>query len=69
MAEELGLGGTVRNRFDGTVEAHVRGPQEEVEAFEARLWHGPPASAVDGVEVLESTFPILEGHFRILSTA
>jgi acylphosphatase len=69
IAEGLGLGGTVRNRTDGSVEAHVGGPGGKVDAFEARLWEGPPSSAVEGVEVLESNAPIHEGLFQILPTA
>ncbi len=68
LGREMGLSGTVRNRIDGSVEAHVRGPQEIVDAFQERLWDGPPSSSVEGVEVLESTGPIPDGSFEILST-
>ncbi len=69
VAEELGLRGTVRNRVDGSVEAHVVGSPEAVRAFESRLWEGPSAAAVDGVEALESSEQIPTGPFQILATA
>ena len=64
--EALGLGGTVRNLPDGSVEAHLVGPLPVVEEMEARLWHGPPSSRVDGVEGMESTMPLNAGTFEIL---
>jgi acylphosphatase len=67
-AEELGLEGTVRNRLDGSVEAHVSGDPGAVREFEKRLWIGPPASAVSGVEEVQPSNSIPEGPFRILST-
>jgi len=69
MAEELGLRGTVRNRPDGSVEAHVLGFREALARFEARLWDGPPAARVEGVVELESREPIPPAPFRILSSA
>ncbi|MFC1791934.1 acylphosphatase, partial [Gemmatimonadota bacterium] len=39
-ALELGLRGTVRNRFDGSVEACVLGSPAVLEVFQARLWEG-----------------------------
>jgi len=69
VAEELGLRGTVRNRVDGSVEAHVVGSPEAVRAFESRLWEGPSAAAVDGVEALESSGQLPTGPFQILVTA
>ena len=69
VAEELGLRGTVRNRMDGSVEAHVVGSPEAVRAFESRLWEGPSAAAVDGVEALESSEKLPTGPFEILASA
>ena len=69
VAGELGLRGTVRNRIDGSVETHVVGLSEAVRAFESRLWEGPSAAAVDGVEVLESSEQLPAGPFQILATA
>jgi len=69
VAEELGLGGTVRNRGDGSVEAHAVGPAEALRAFETRLGEGPPAASVDGVEAFESKDQFPAGPFQILPTA
>jgi acylphosphatase len=68
-ANELGLGGTVRNRRDGSVEAHVRGSASSVKAFESRLWDGPPAAAVENVENLEPADPGSARDFQVLPTA
>ena len=64
-AQGLGVSGTVRNRGDGSVEAHVVGDPRAVEAFERRLWKGPPAARVDAVEVFESEAVLPEGRFEI----
>lgn len=69
LANLLGLHGWVRNRIDGSVEAHARGPEEAIRGFEIRLWEGPPASQVEGVELLESTENLPTGRFRIYPTA
>jgi len=50
-ARARNLGGWVRNRRDGTVEAVVAGPEAEVEAVIAWARHGPPAARVTGVSV------------------
>ena len=49
-ALQMGLSGSVRNLNDGSVEADVMGPPETLDDFEKRLWEGPPASRVEGVE-------------------
>jgi len=49
-AERLGLAGSVRNRFDGTVEAEAEGEADAVTAFGAWLAHGPDTARVDRVE-------------------
>ena len=69
VAEELGLSGSVRNLPDGSVEAHVGGAPEAVRVFESRLWEGPPAAVVEGVERLESSGQLASGPFQILPTA
>jgi len=69
VAEELGLRGTVRNRLDGSVEAHAVGSPEALRAFETRLWEGPPAARVDGVASFESEDQLPAGPFEILPTA
>ena len=66
FASKLGLSGTVRNRSDGSVEVHALGSEEVLEAFQAGLWEGPPASSVDGVEVVESEEDFPVGSFQVL---
>jgi len=46
-----GLHGWVRNRPDGSVEAHAEGDAEAVDRFERALRHGPRSARVDAVEV------------------
>ena len=50
-AERHGVGGWVRNRRDGTVEAIVHGPSEAVERVIAWAAHGPPAAQVTSIDV------------------
>ncbi|MFH1766421.1 MAG: acylphosphatase [Gemmatimonadota bacterium] len=69
VANELGLQGTVRNRADGSVEAHVEGSPTAVSAFETRLWEGPSAASVEVVEAMESPDEVSPGSFQILPTA
>jgi DNA ligase D-like protein (predicted 3'-phosphoesterase) len=58
-ARELGALGWVRNAEDGTVLAHVEGPEQAVEGLVAFLGEGPPAAQVEAVEVE----PVkVEGH-------
>lgn len=65
-AKELNLRGTVRNREDGSVEAHARGSAEALEDFQERLWGGPPGARVEGVAVKESDRDLPESDFLIL---
>ena len=58
----LGLAGWVRNRRDGSVEAHVQGPREACDAFVERCRQGPPSADVDRVVVTRAAFdPTLSG--------
>jgi acylphosphatase len=52
-ATELGLVGWVRNRADGSVEAHVQGDGEAVERFIELAHEGSRNARVDRVEVGE----------------
>jgi acylphosphatase len=52
--ERLGLAGWVRNRNDGSVEAHVQGPAASIETLIAWCRQGPPHADVAGVEVTEA---------------
>lgn len=49
-----GLGGWVRNRSDGTVEALVHGDARALDELLAWAGHGPRAARVDHVEVEEA---------------
>lgn len=64
-ASGLGLGGTVRNRIDGSVEVHAEGPDEAMERFARQLRDGPSAARVEEVEEIESAGS-LPDEFRIL---
>jgi acylphosphatase len=55
VAAEHGVGGWVRNRPDGTVEAVVEGEPLAVAAVVHFLRQGPPRARVDDVEVHEET--------------
>ncbi len=50
-AARLGADGTVRNLFDGSVEADVEGAPEVVEAMLDHLRAGPASARVDGIDV------------------
>ncbi len=52
-AQELGLSGWARNRDDGTVEVEAEGEPQALDEFVSRLRAGPPAAAVDAIEVQE----------------
>ena len=65
-ALELGLRGMVRNHNDGSVEAWALGSSKVLDAFELRLWEGPAAASVEGVERGEATGTIPEDGFLIL---
>ena len=49
-ADRLGVTGWIRNRGDGSVEAHVEGPRLAVEALIAHCRRGPPGARVDAVD-------------------
>ncbi len=50
-AKALGLAGWIRNRRDGSVEAVLAGPADDVDDLLEQFWHGPPAARVSGVAV------------------
>ena len=53
-ARALAIAGWVRNRSDGSVEAHVEGEPDAVEAMLAWLHHGPTHAEVDAVHVTDA---------------
>jgi acylphosphatase len=65
-ARMRGLGGWVRNRRDGRVEALVSGPAPAVEAIIAWARVGPPAACVSSVDVEEAI--ATSGAFEIVAT-
>jgi acylphosphatase len=67
QAKALGLGGWVRNRRDGSVEAVVVGPASSVETIIVACRRGPPAAAVREVQVAEHGGP-LPDQFTVLPT-
>ena len=50
-AEQLGVVGVVKNRWDGTVEVVGEGEDDTVRKLLAWLYHGPRWARVEGVEV------------------
>lgn len=58
----LGIGGSVRNLADGTVEAFLEGPRPRVESLVDWCRRGPSGARVDGIE-LEEESPIGEAEF------
>lgn len=50
-AAREGLGGFVRNRDDGRVEAQAEGEQAALDRFERALCQGPPGARVDDVAI------------------
>jgi acylphosphatase len=54
MARRLGLCGWVRNRSDGSVEAHITGGADAVAAMIEACRKGPPAARVADVSVSEA---------------
>lgn len=61
------LGGWVRNRYDGTVEAVFSGEADTIEAMLSACRRGPRGSRVDELEVLPAG--AVTGEFEVLPTA
>ena len=67
VATELGLGGWVRNRRDGSVEALFCGPVQGVAEMLERCREGPRGARVTTVEIVEEGGAAPEG-FEVLPT-
>jgi acylphosphatase len=67
-ANRLGLSGWIRNRFDGSVEAHAEGPRAAVEAFVAWCHRGPPAAEVEEVQATQLPPTGLDRGFQVGTT-
>jgi acylphosphatase len=65
VAEDLGLSGWVRNLQDGSVEAYVEGPEENVRKLVEWCHVGPPAARVERVDVEWGEYTGLSSGFRI----
>ena len=51
VASRLGLTGSVRNEFDGTVRVVAEGPTDDLEQLLAQLRSGPSGAVVSDVDV------------------
>lgn len=63
-AKRLSLDGWVRNRFDGTVEILVSGPNAAVETFVGLCMRGPSSARVSNVEMHKAEPPAEKGFRR-----
>jgi acylphosphatase len=63
-ARELGVSGWIRNRPDGSVEAHLAGDEGAVTRMIERLRRGPSNARVDDVTVEETEAESL-GRFEV----
>lgn len=50
QAHALGITGWVRNAADGSVEALLQGPPDQIDQMLSWLHQGPPAARVDSVD-------------------
>lgn len=67
-ARSRSLGGWVRNRRDGSVEAVISGADDKVDDMLAHFWIGPTDSRVERVDAQPAPPPMQLG-FRTLPTA
>ena len=64
MARDAGLGGYVRNRADGSVEAAFEGPDDAVDRMVEWCRRGPGLARVDEVEAIPEE-PVGDVAFRV----
>ena len=55
QARQLGVAGWVRNRSDGSLEAHLEGEEEPVSQLVERMRGGPSQARVEDVMIEEAT--------------
>jgi acylphosphatase len=65
-AARLGLHGWVRNEPDGSVAAHIEGPDDNVDRMLERLRIGPPGASVTKVQADPAEALGREERFRIV---
>ena len=64
-AERLGVGGFVRNLWDGSVEIEAEGEREQVESLVRWCRRGPPGARVDEAKIEWLAASGQAGSFRI----
>jgi ADP-ribose pyrophosphatase len=64
-AAASGIAGWVRNRRDGSVEAHVQGPRARCDAFVERCAQGPAACDVERIVVTRAAFDATLSEFLL----
>jgi len=64
-AASLGVGGYVRNLYDGRVEVYAIGSEEQMDALKNALRRGPRMAGVDRVDEQEAA--ILREHANVFS--
>jgi acylphosphatase len=67
-AARLGVSGWVRNRLDGSVEAHLHGAVETVDALAGWARRGPPGAHVDAVEEAPAAEDAPQSGFELRPT-
>ena len=68
VAHDLGVTGWVRNRADGSVEAHVQGDARAVDRLIDACVSGPPGSRVERIEVTPGSFDAALSAFTMAHT-
>lgn len=63
-ARRIGLSGWVRNRADGTVEAHLEGAEDNIGRMIEAMRDGPPRASVDRIEESATEPRNLDGFER-----
>ena len=67
-AARLLVSGWVRNRVDGSVEAHLLGAPQAVEALSVWARRGPPGAHVDAVEETQAAGDAPQSGFELRPT-